>query len=59
MTLPEGLKFLNLGWWLLHAVTIFLIYSWAYRKGRTDERKAQRAREAASPGPRAPRERSS
>ena len=47
MTLPEGLKFLNLGWWLLHAVTIFLIYSWAYRRGRNDERKAQRAREGA------------
>jgi hypothetical protein len=46
MTLPEGLEFLKPGWWLIHALGILLIWSYAYRKGRTDERKAQRLREA-------------
>ncbi len=45
MELPEGLKFLQLGWWVVHAVTVLLVWSWAYRKGRGDERRAQRVRE--------------
>ncbi|HVP14826.1 MAG TPA: hypothetical protein VMS88_04740 [Terriglobales bacterium] len=45
MPLPEGLKFLQAGWWLIHAVTVLLVWSWAYRQGRADERRAQRARE--------------
>ena len=56
MSLPEGLRFLNVGWWLLHAVTIYLIYSWAYRKGRDAERKARRAKDAAASAPPAPPE---
>jgi len=44
--LPEGLKFLHPGWWLIHALAVLLIFSYAYRKGRRDERKAQRQREA-------------
>jgi hypothetical protein len=38
MTLPKGLQFLQLGWWVLHAIFITLIYVWAYRRGRDDER---------------------
>jgi hypothetical protein len=45
MVLPEGLKFLEPGWWLIHALAVLLIYSYAYRKGRGDERKARSLRE--------------
>ena len=41
--LPQGLKFLQLGWWLMHALAIWLIYAWAYRKGRRDEKLRQHA----------------
>jgi len=40
--LPEGLAFLKPGWWLIHAIAIALVASYAYRKGREDERKARR-----------------
>ncbi len=43
--LPQGLKFLQIGWWVSHALAIWLIYEWAYRKGRRDE-KAARWRDA-------------
>jgi hypothetical protein len=43
MVLPEGLQFPNPGWWLTHAVYVLLIYSWGYRKGRREERKARGA----------------
>jgi len=43
MALPEGLQFLKLGWWLIHAVTVWLVFLWGYRKGRGDERRIQRA----------------
>jgi hypothetical protein len=39
--LPQGLKFLEAGWWVSHALAIWLIYIWAYRKGRRDERTAR------------------
>jgi hypothetical protein len=42
MPLPKGLQFLQVGWWLSHAIVILLLYSWAYRRGRADERRAQR-----------------
>lgn len=45
MALPEGLKFLQFGFWVVHALSIWLVWSWAYRKGRADERRAQRIRE--------------
>src|SRR5205085_3584289 len=52
MSLPEGLKFLQIGWWISHALTVWLLYTWAYRRGRNDERKAQREkRTAASASP--------
>jgi hypothetical protein len=46
--LPEGLKFLQPGFWVVHAISILLVGSWAYRKGRADERRDQRLREQAS-----------
>jgi len=51
MALPEGLGFLKLGWWAIHVLAVLLVYSYAYRKGRNDERRAQRQR-AAPPGSR-------
>lgn len=45
MTLPKGLEFLQYGWWFIHVVTIFLLWSFAYRKGRADEKRAQKAKE--------------
>ena len=45
MVLPEGLKFLQAGWWLLHAVTVWFVWQAGYRRGRTDERSAPRPHE--------------
>ena len=39
--LPQGLKFLEIGWWVVHALAIWLVYVWAYRRGRRDERNAR------------------
>ena len=46
MNLPEGLEFLKPGWWLVHVLTVLLVYSYGYRKGRKDERTAQSLRQA-------------
>ena len=56
MALPDGLKFLQLGWWVSHLLAVWLLYAWAYRKGRNDERKEQRrrARETPPPSPTTP-----
>jgi hypothetical protein len=43
MLLPEGLQFPKAGWWLTHALYILLVYSYGYRKGRDEERKAGKA----------------
>jgi hypothetical protein len=51
MVLPEGLEFLKLGWWLIHILAVLLIWSYAYRKGRLDERKERNETEL----PRTPR----
>ena len=45
MPRPEGLEFLQPGWWLVPAVIVLFVWSWAYRQGRADEWRAQRARE--------------
>ena len=45
MSLPEGLKFLQFGWWVVHLLAVLWLYSYAYRKGRRDEQKAQRLRD--------------
>jgi hypothetical protein len=43
MPLPHALEFLQFGWWVIHVVAIYLVYSYAYRKGRRDERRAPRS----------------
>jgi len=48
MTLPTGLQFLQFGWWVIHLVAIYLVYSYAYRKGRKDERAERDGRAARS-----------
>ena len=40
MTLPDGLKFLEFGWWVVHVASIALVYVYGYRKGRNDARRA-------------------
>ncbi len=40
MSLPEGLQFLRLGWFVVHAVTILFVYQYGFLKGRAEERKA-------------------
>lgn len=45
MLLPEGLGFLKAGWWVVHLLSVVLVYAWGYGKGRDDERRARRARE--------------
>ena len=42
MSLPEGLKFLHAGWWVIHILSVLLVYAYAYRKGRAAERRAPR-----------------
>lgn len=51
MVLPEGLKFLKLGWWVIHALAVLLVWSYAYRKGRMDERKSRDGEGARRPPP--------
>ena len=42
-SLPEGLRFFTVGWWVIHMLAVVLVFSWGYRKGRRDERReAQR-----------------
>lgn len=55
MVLPKGLQFLQAGWWLIHLMAVVLVYAWAYRKGRGDERRAARARELEARSTSAPR----
>jgi len=40
--LPEGIAFLKLGWWVVHAIAIGLVFAWGYRKGRQAEREDSR-----------------
>jgi hypothetical protein len=47
MPLPDVLKFLAPGWWLVHAVAIWIAFRYGYVRGRGDERRDQRVRETA------------
>jgi hypothetical protein len=50
--LPQGLQFLEFGWWITHALGVYLVYVWAYRKGRRDEKNARlHGARAAGSGP--------
>jgi hypothetical protein len=44
--LPQGLKFLEIGWWVMHALAIYLVFVWGYRRGRKAERQARLHRPA-------------
>jgi len=37
--LPDGLKFFSIGWWVIHALAVTLVFAWGYRKGRRDGRR--------------------
>ena len=45
MALPEGLQFLNSGWWVVHLLAVLFVWAIAYQKGRGDERRERRQRD--------------
>lgn len=49
VALPEGLQFLQPGWWLLHVLAAALVYVYGYRRGRAQERRERRERERSGP----------
>ena len=44
-SLPEGLRFFTVGWWVIHLLAVVLVFSWGYRKGRRDERREREGRQ--------------
>lgn len=46
--LPDVLKFLAPGWWLVHVAAIWIAWRFGYTRGRGDERRNQRIREVAA-----------
>lgn len=48
MPLPDGLQFLNAGWWVVHAVAVLLAYQFGYVRGRGEARREQRQRDMAA-----------
>ncbi len=51
MAVPEGLRFLEAGWWLIHLLAVALVYVYGYRRGRVAGRREAAA--VAAPAPRA------
>lgn len=51
MTLPEGLKWLQWGWWLVHVVAVTLVYWYGYKKGRDSVRREMRLKAEEEPRP--------
>jgi len=45
MPLPNGLRFLSLGWWVLHAIVVLLVYQFGFVRGRGEARREQRQRD--------------
>ena len=45
MPLPDAMRFLSLGWWVLHAIVIMLVYQFGFVRGRGEARREQRQRE--------------
>lgn len=43
MALPEGLRFLSYGWWVVHAMAFLLAYQWGYVRGRGAEKRQNTA----------------
>ena len=47
MPLPDILKFLYPGWWVVHAAAIWIAYRYGYVRGRGDERRIHRQKDLA------------
>ncbi len=47
MPLPDVLKFLAPGWWMVHAAAIWIVYRFGYSRGRGDQRREQRIQDVA------------
>ena len=45
MPLPDVLKFLAPGWWLVHAAAVWIAYRYGWTAGRGAARREQRVRE--------------
>jgi hypothetical protein len=45
MALPEGLQFLQLGWWVVHVITVLFVYQFGYVKGRAAARRERLVRD--------------
>jgi hypothetical protein len=45
MALPEGLQFLQLGWWVVHAIAVLFVYQYGFVRGRAAARREQRVRD--------------
>ena len=50
MTLPDGLKWLEPGWWLVHVLGVAVVYWYGFKKGREAARK-ERVGEGEGPAP--------
>ena len=44
-TLPEGIMFFTLGWWVIHLLAVVLVFAFGYRKGRRDEKREGRGKQ--------------
>jgi hypothetical protein len=47
MPLPDVLRFLAPGWWLVHVAAIWITYRYGYSRGRGDERRRQHVKDVA------------
>jgi hypothetical protein len=45
MPLPDMLKFLYPGWWMVHVAAIWIAYRYGFNAGRGSARREQRVRE--------------
>jgi hypothetical protein len=52
--LPEGIRFLRPGWWVLHVLAAGLVFVYGYRRGRIAERREQKERDRRAAAPREP-----
>jgi len=48
MPLPNVLKFLAPGWWMVHAAAIWIAWRYGYTKGRGDERRERKLKDVAA-----------
>jgi hypothetical protein len=49
IALPDALRFLGSGWWLVHLMAFLIAYQYGYNRGRGEERRRQRSREIEKP----------